>query len=210
MARSCYMVVLLAMLSFEACAALKARSAAPSLTSFELGCYVEKDPTAEVGGAKGKSYRGLMSSTKTGRTCQKWSADLPHDAAAKIKPVADTKEAVDEDDIRSPAVITWGNGLGNHNYCRNPDQSEDMPWCYTMDPNKGHAKETCEIPKCPANPRDWISEAADMSVKVASGLNCDCAAQLYGSTTTTEDTAVKFTQITKRGKIGKDGKCHCK
>lgn len=204
--------IVLAVCANEVFGALKINKAVGDPTSFELGCYMEKDPTAETGGAKGKSYRGLMTSTKTGRTCQKWSAELPHDQAAKIKPVADTKESVDEDDIRSPAVITWGNGLGNHNYCRNPDQSEDMPWCYTMDPElKGpHVKETCEIPKCPAHPRNWIDEAADMSVKVASGLNCDCAAQLYGSTTTTEDTAVKFTQITKRGRIGKDGKCHCK
>merc|ERR1719486_915476 len=88
------------------------------LSGFDIGCYEESD--------KGKSYRGLVTSTNSGRACQKWTKDKPH--TIDIEPSTD-------------------NGLGNHNYCRNPDGSEDKPWCYTMDP--GTEKQTCTIPVCP-------------------------------------------------------------
>eukprot|EP00747_Dinoflagellata_sp_TGD_P127637 gnl/TRDRNA2_/TRDRNA2_174426_c0_seq61.p1 gnl/TRDRNA2_/TRDRNA2_174426_c0~~gnl/TRDRNA2_/TRDRNA2_174426_c0_seq61.p1 ORF type:complete len:207 (-),score=55.12 gnl/TRDRNA2_/TRDRNA2_174426_c0_seq61:64-684(-) len=199
MAQSCSMVVLLALLSFQASVALKAKSAAPELTSFELGCYMEEDPTGEEGGAKGKSYRGLVSSTVSGRTCQKWTADHPWKDAVDIKPTGDKTE---------DGSTEWGNGLGNHNYCRNPDQSEDKPWCYTMDPVEDHKKEVCEIPKCPDEARDFKSEAKDLSNEVALGLDCECSAQLYGSTTTTADTSVSLAQVWGKNKLGK--KCKCK
>merc|ERR1719265_2011583 len=167
---------------------------------------MEGDPAGEEGGAKGKSYRGLMSSTHSGRTCQKWTADFPWDDAAKIAPVADRSEPVDPEDEEAGVMTTWGNGLGNHNYCRNPDQSEDKPWCYTLDSSADHAKETCEVPECPGMARDFHDEATTIATKVASH-DCECAAQLYGATTTSRDTSVSMLQR-KMGKIV-DGKCHC-
>eukprot|EP00984_Skeletonema_dohrnii_P003568 scaffold1205_cov137-Skeletonema_dohrnii-CCMP3373.AAC.1 len=39
-----------------------------------------------------------------------------------------------------------GMGLGNHNYCRNPDGEPRGAWCYTTDPNKRWTY--CDVPSC--------------------------------------------------------------
>merc|ERR1719451_182653 len=156
--------------------------AAGQLSDFDLSCYEESD--------KGKAYKGLATSTSSGRSCQNWLKDMPH--SISIDPSSE-------------------NGLGNHNYCRNPDGSEDKPWCYTMDPSPDHEKETCDIPVCPPAARDFVDEAKTLATKVAPDLDCECAAQLYGSTTTTANTRVSLASKnvkTWKGKVV-DGKCHC-
>uniref|UniRef100_A0A8C5LGD4 Plasminogen n=1 Tax=Jaculus jaculus TaxID=51337 RepID=A0A8C5LGD4_JACJA len=74
----------------------------------------------------GRSYRGTMSKTKTGITCQKWSATVPH--RPKYTPDKYPEEGLEE------------------NYCRNPDNDEQGPWCYTMDPNERYGY--CDTPEC--------------------------------------------------------------
>ncbi|KAG7236335.1 hypothetical protein INR49_001032 [Caranx melampygus] len=68
----------------------------------------------------GSSYRGHVSMTAYGSKCRMWNR------------------------TRHP----WGalEGVGRHNYCRNPDQSW-MPWCFIR---KGRriVREICRIPKC--------------------------------------------------------------
>jgi len=135
--------------------------------AFDTGCYEKRD--------KGQKYRGLLTSTVSGRTCQKWLADKPH----------------------VPGIdVSKKNGLGNHNFCRNPDKSEESPWCFTMDPTK--EKELCEVPVCGKLDRNFPDEADDLSSKVAEGLECDCMDQLYGSSTTTADTAVALLAAKKQ------------
>ena len=56
-------------------------------------------------------YRGTRNRTRTGRTCQQWSAQTPH------------------------AHDQSGDELVE-NYCRNPDGEPKGPWCYTTDPKK--------------------------------------------------------------------------
>merc|ERR1740117_1781303 len=185
-------IVIAALLATNAAAVV---ITAPKMTSFEMGCYMEADPAGESGGAKGRSYRGLVTSTVSGRTCQKWTSDHPHAEAAAISATADKD---------TDGLMAWGNGVGNHNYCRNPDSSMDTPWCFTQDPNAANKKEACSIDKCPAKARDFSDEASTLATKIGS-QDCQCAAQLYGSTVTTKDTAVKFLQQGQRTGVDKNG-----
>ena len=67
----------------------------------------------------GEDYRGKVSATKSGKTCQSWNSQTPHEHEH--------------------------GHLGNHNQCRNPD-GEAGPWCYTTVSNKRW--EHCNVKKC--------------------------------------------------------------
>jgi hypothetical protein len=160
---------------------------------FDTGCYIKEHPITEDID-NGKTYRGLVTSTTSGRTCQNWLDQKPHKIEIKA---------------------TKDNGLGNHNFCRNPDDSFEKPWCFTMDPNK--EKEECEVPVCGGMDRDFQDESESLAKKVADGLECDCMEQLYGSTTTTADTAVSLISLADaEKKFGKANlelakkRCNCR
>ncbi|XP_016352287.1 hepatocyte growth factor-like protein isoform X1 [Sinocyclocheilus anshuiensis] len=86
---------------------------------YEMKVYVRK---CIVG--KGEDYRGKVSTTKSGRTCQQWWSKFPHDHRW------------------TPSAT---NGL-ELNYCRNPDGDPIGTWCYTTDPERRY--ESCDIPQC--------------------------------------------------------------
>ncbi|XP_076108180.1 uncharacterized protein LOC143076337 isoform X4 [Mytilus galloprovincialis] len=69
---------------------------------------------------KGTEYKGVISLTQTGRSCQYWERQYPH-------------------------KHVFSNLKTEHNYCRNPDNS-GQPWCYTNDPTTRW--EYCKIPMC--------------------------------------------------------------
>ncbi|KAI8509876.1 hypothetical protein Bbelb_123040 [Branchiostoma belcheri] len=73
----------------------------------------------------GATYRGTVSVTKRGKTCQRWDSQTPH---------GHTRTAANH-----PA-----SGL-EQNYCRNPD-GESGVWCYTTDPNT--MWDYCGVPLC--------------------------------------------------------------
>ncbi|XP_078658196.1 plasminogen-like [Branchiostoma floridae x Branchiostoma belcheri] len=75
--------------------------------------------------ADGASYRGTVSVTKTGKTCQRWDSQTPHEH------------------IKTPGAYPSA-GL-ERNYCRNPD-GELGVWCFTTDPNSRW--ELCDVPSC--------------------------------------------------------------
>jgi len=64
----------------------------------------------------GKSYRGSQSTTTSGRTCRSWNDITPHGS------------------LFTPQMFP-DSGIGNHNYCRNPDNRSSGPFCVTTDPN---------------------------------------------------------------------------
>jgi hypothetical protein len=168
---------------FAKLVAMLKRKAANALTSdpdaFDIGCYAKVDPLDhEEPGDMGLSYRGLLSHTVSGRTCQKWTAEKPH--IIGIEPTED-------------------NGLGNHNFCRNPDESEEKPWCYTVDPGQENAKEVCEVPACPQR-KDYRAAADQLAIDISTGLKCHCVDQHYGSYTTTKDTAIPLNLLDKAKK----------
>ena len=62
-----------------------------------------------------------MNVTTSGRTCQVWAAQQPHEH-------------------------TTGTELGEHNYCRDPHGDPNGVWCFTTDPDKRW--EYCSVPTC--------------------------------------------------------------
>ncbi|XP_077999538.1 plasminogen-like isoform X2 [Glandiceps talaboti] len=72
----------------------------------DMECFVMWDKS---------DYRGTKYETVNGNVCQKWTSQSPHTH------------------LRTPENYP-NKGLGDHNYCRNPD-GEEKTWCYTTDPN---------------------------------------------------------------------------
>ncbi|KAK9411717.1 plasminogen [Crotalus adamanteus] len=75
----------------------------------------------------GRDYRGHIATTGSGRTCQEWQSQVPHEHTS-FTPETHPRSGLEK------------------NYCRNPDGDTNGPWCYTTDKNKGW--EYCDIPQC--------------------------------------------------------------
>merc|ERR550537_1069366 len=110
--------------------ALFAISSAVQFRSFKKkACKGKLDPF-DCYTDKGADYIGLMKSSNSGRACSNWLDQGKY----------------------GPTTA----GIGNHNYCRNPNGDKDKPWCYVKDPNKDW--EYCEVPVCKAvgkAPKPW-------------------------------------------------------
>ena len=76
----------------------------------------------------GTEYTGTVDHTASGILCQRWDAQTPN-----IHTRTDPSKFPDE---------TLGDA---GNYCRNPDNSPDGPWCYAME---GTRFEYCNIELC--------------------------------------------------------------
>lgn len=100
---------------------------------------------------KGVHYRGTQNTTKSGKDCQKWTETSPQDPSSAIQTILSSNDK---------------QGLGDHNYCRNPDDSDTL-WCYTTDPNTRWEK--CE-PK-PWSSSGWLCTNPDYDVVAAQQNN---------------------------------------
>ncbi|KPI89251.1 hypothetical protein ABL78_1584 [Leptomonas seymouri] len=75
-----------------------------------------KDPVEAYYLANGEDYRGHVNVTASGLECQNWSSLYPH------------AHEIEQDPAR---------GIGDHNYCRNPNGLE-RPGCFTTQPGGGY------------------------------------------------------------------------
>uniref|UniRef100_A0A671NM84 Plasminogen-like n=1 Tax=Sinocyclocheilus anshuiensis TaxID=1608454 RepID=A0A671NM84_9TELE len=83
----------------------------------------------------GENYRGKISTTASGFTCQRWDSQKPQNHG--YIPSALPDKYLEE------------------NYCRNPD-GEPKPWCFTTSPSKRW--ESCNIPRCTTEPPTIVPE----------------------------------------------------
>jgi len=113
------------------------------------GRYVPYDPGPYLckENLLGKEYRGNVKKTRTGRDCELWSEEKKSDGKAGWHP-------------------TWSGaaekGIGDHRYCRNPDNEPEGPWCYIKgDPNKRW--EYCNVDLC--NGKDKCKDKNDKDAR---------------------------------------------
>lgn len=103
-------------------------------------CYIkdcEAPPGNPMCGKKStlqEEYRGTLSTTHSGKKCQRWDAQEPHTHGYNPYKFAD--KGLDE------------------NYCRNPKPSKkaQRPWCYTEEDSTRW--EYCDVPLCEDDPDD--------------------------------------------------------
>lgn len=102
-------------------------------TSGYAGQYCDINQAEQCYRDSGKEYRGTANMTVSGARCLPWNSDLLYDELAV--------DTVDSALLR---------GLGEHAYCRNPDQDK-QPWCYTI---KGSSIswDYCNIQSCSKRP----------------------------------------------------------
>jgi len=77
---------------------------------------------------RGKDYTGSRNFTISALTCQSWNNQVPNQHTFTDSDFPDVS-------------IKYAN-----NYCRNPDNSPEGPWCYTIDPDV--KREPCGIKLC--------------------------------------------------------------
>ncbi|XP_054466904.1 phosphoinositide-3-kinase-interacting protein 1 isoform X2 [Anoplopoma fimbria] len=77
--------------------------------------------------SNGVDYRGEQQGSSSGLTCLNWT-NTTRDFDVKLHPDSQT-------------------GVGDHNYCRNPDSSE-RPWCYIAAPDGAVQRQFCAVDTC--------------------------------------------------------------
>jgi len=102
-----------------------APSAVLAPVSAPIVCPASNPLTCGCSNVNQADYRGYQNTTISGRTCQAWTSQSPHEHT------------------RTP--INFPNADLSSNYCRNPD-GESGAWCYTTDVNMRW--ELCAVPVC--------------------------------------------------------------
>ncbi|XP_036406275.1 plasminogen [Megalops cyprinoides] len=136
----------------QECVTLPVNSKTKTLTRrMNTALYEKKEYLIECKNGIGSDYRGTMSTTKSGKQCQRWGSTFPH------KPNI-TPDTHPNSDLES-------------NFCRNPDGDKTGPWCYTMDWETRW--EHCNIQDCSEECMHCSGEDYRGKVsKTESGLTC--------------------------------------
>lgn len=111
------------------------------------------NPTDTCFHGDGQSYRGNVSVTQSGYTCQAWTSQCPHRHH------------------RTPDNFPELHNAGNA--CRNPGgQAPHGPWCYTVDRNQRW--EYCRVAKC-----EEPKPGQGLFIENVSGFRCMCYGYLF-------------------------------
>ena len=94
-------------------------------------------PTACRHTALGTDYMGTRSWTVSGKTCQAWASQTPHEHTNNVND-----------------KFPYGSAALAGNYCRNPDSDPLGPWCYTTD--RATRWERCDIDVCSRSKREYL------------------------------------------------------
>ena len=79
---------------------------------------------------RGRDYRGELSYTTDGVSCQRWSRQYPHSHSY----------------VTGDPDVDHLEGLGDHNHCRNPEERRRRPWCFTL--QTASRWQYCDVPIC--------------------------------------------------------------
>lgn len=88
---------------------------------------------------KGVEYTGTLRVTKSGRTCQRWDSQSPHTHGFTAH-------------FKYPELSV----SNAQNFCRNPSNDPNGPWCLTTDPQV--YKEYCDVYFCTSCERQSLAE----------------------------------------------------
>ena len=97
----------------------------------------------------GRYYIGTKTTTKNGHTCQNWVKTPIHRNFQNVQNSISFHMSKDR---------SW-----DHNYCRNPDNDPNGPWCMTTDPfvRYDYCTQKDELEKCPTKNKNEQGERED-------------------------------------------------
>ncbi|KAI8521502.1 hypothetical protein Bbelb_012560 [Branchiostoma belcheri] len=115
------------------------------------------DSTETCQDGNGVSYRGVVAVTTSGRTCQAWDSQTPHE--------------------HSRTAANYPSSGLDGNFCRNPD-GESGVWCYTTDPNERW--ELCDVPVCESTSSLQSTSLPDFYLEIALFVDPSLVQELGG------------------------------
>jgi serine/threonine protein kinase len=137
-------------------------STLPSKTSLTSQCYTnisefsamtssnEAPSDCYLASDNGLTYTGTVNVTASGLPCMSWDLQLPFD----VRPINSL--------LRRDLI--------GHNYCRNPEQRSDQPWCYAST-SSGIVPENCAVAACVApSPQTALPTYAIIVIAVIGGI----------------------------------------